>query len=245
MGKYKSIILLRGVPMETKRQNLVEGIIQYISDGRIPRGGKMPTERDLAVKFNVSRNLLREALITLECLGYIEIRGREGIFIRQADLADLDSGMKNIAIWPEEMMQQLMEMRLLTEVPAAGLAAKRRSSEQMEKMHECLANLKRIHLEGERLEGEGAHWDSLLHTLIVESASNTLLSRVYEGLSAVMEKYIGNSRRSLFAMKNWPEKILEQHQQLISAIEDQDEEQASTLARDHINEAMKQLRVFQ
>jgi len=231
--------------METKRHSLVENIIRYISEGKFTPGSKLPPERDLARNFKVSRNLVREALITLECLGYIELRGREGIFVRQTDLTDMDSGMKNIAIWPQEMMQQLMEMRLLTEVPAAGLAAKRRSPEQMVKMNECIKNLRRIHLEGERVDGEGAHWDSLLHTLIVDSANNKLLSRVYEGLSAVMEKYIGNSRRSLFAMKNWAEKILEQHEQLISAIEDQDEEKASTLARDHINEAMRKLRVFQ
>ena len=231
--------------METKRQSLIEEIIDYIAKGNVGPGSKLPPERELAKKLNVSRNLLREALITLECLGYVELRGREGIFISRTDLADINSGMKNISIWPEEMMQQLMEMRLLTEVPAAGLAARRRTPEQMQRLIECKNHLRRIHLEGERTEGEGAHWDSLLHTLVVDSANNTLLSRVYEGLSAVLEKYIGNSRRSLFSMKDWADKILEQHEDLISAIEDQDPERASMLARDHINEAMKQLKVFQ
>jgi len=231
--------------METKRQILIEEIIDYIAKGNAGPGSKLPPERELAKKLNVSRNLLREALVTLECLGYIELRGREGIFISQTDLADINSGMKNISIWPEEMMQQLMEMRLLTEVPAAGLAARRRTPEQMQRLKECKNHLQRIHREGERAEGEGAHWDSLLHTLVVDSANNKLLSRVYEGLSAVMEKYIGNSRRSLFSMKDWADKILEQHEDLISAIEGQDPEKASILARDHINEAMKQLKIFQ
>lgn len=230
--------------METKRAILVEKITELIREGHLIKENKLPPEREFAKMLGVSRNLLREALVTLECLGYIEMHGREGIFIKEIDLADLDSGLRNISIWPEDMMQQLMEMRLLTEIPASGLAAERRTPEQLDRLMECIHQLERIHINGEDHEGEGAHWDSLLHTLIIDSANNKLLSRVYEGLSAVMEKYIGNSRRRLFPYLEWPEKILRQHQQMVVAIVERDSERAKGLAREHIFEAMKQLKVF-
>lgn len=230
--------------METKRELLVREILGLIKEGKIIRRGKLPPEREFAKQLGISRNLLREALVTLECFGYLEMRGREGIFIKEIDLQDLDSGLKNVNIWPEDMMQQLMEMRLLTEVPASGLATERRTAEQLTRLKECIAHLERIHLQGEQREGEGAYWDSLLHTLIIDSANNKLLSRVYEGLSAVMEKYIGNSRRRLFPYLQWPEKILRQHQEMVIAIETGNSDQAKQIAREHIYEAMKQLKVF-
>lgn len=230
--------------METKREILVHEIMNLIKCGELQRGKKLPPEREFAKRLGVSRSLLREALVTLECYGYLEMHGREGIFLKETDLADLDSGLRNITIWPEDMMEQLMEMRLLTEVPAAGLATERRNPEQMDRLRECISNLERIHINGEQRKGEGAYWDSMLHTVIIESANNRLLSRVYEGLSALMEKYIGNSRRRLFPQLEWPEKILKQHKELAKAIEEGNRERAEALAREHIYEAMKQLKVF-
>lgn len=230
--------------METKRQALVDRIMDLIKNGVIDRNRRLPPEREFARQLGVSRNLLREALVTLECAGCIEARGRNGLFVRETDLEDLDSGFRNMNLWPEDTMRQLMEMRILIEVPATGLAAGRKSPEQLEKLHECIRQLKRIHSDGEKYEGEGAHWDSLLHTVIVDSANNKVLSRVYEGLSALMEKYIGNSRRNLFSNQEWPEKILRQHTGLVEAIEGGDFHRAEDLAREHIYEAMKQLKVF-
>jgi len=231
--------------METKRHALVDEIKKLIRDNRLRRGEKIPSEREFAKQLGVSRNLLREAIITLECLGYVEARGHEGFFVREADLDELDSGFRNMNLWPEDTMRQLMEMRMFMEVPAAGLAAERRTEEQLEKLYECIRQLRRIHFDGEEYEGEGAHWDSLLHTVIVDSANNKVLSRVYEGLSVLMEKYIGNSRRKLFSNLEWPEKILKQHTGLVEAIEGHEPHKAERKAREHIYEAMKQQKIFQ
>ncbi|MCE1206748.1 MAG: winged helix-turn-helix domain-containing protein, partial [Spirochaetia bacterium] len=72
--------------MERKRLELVQqlkSLIQSSSFSGKHNGTetKLPPERELAQSLGVSRNLLREAMITLEAMGYIEIRERQGAFI--------------------------------------------------------------------------------------------------------------------------------------------------------------------
>ena len=54
-----------------------------VNDGVIKAGERLPSERDLAEKLNVSRPTIREAMIALELSGIIEIRTGSGIFVTQ------------------------------------------------------------------------------------------------------------------------------------------------------------------
>ena len=65
--------------MNEQRKSLVKKIYQALKNGEISRGNQLMTERELAEKFGVKRSPLREALIVLETMGVIDIRGRQGI----------------------------------------------------------------------------------------------------------------------------------------------------------------------
>ncbi len=222
----------------SKRKRLVADILASVRDGSLR--DRLPAERDLAARFGVSRNILREALVELECTGVLESRGREGFFTRTPDFGLLARTLETLQIWPKDTMRQIMEMRTFTEVPAAGLAAVRRTDEHVALLKECADNLNRIHLSGESWEGEGAHWDSMLHMTVVKAAGNELLVRVYEGLSVLIERYIGTSRKSLFAFMEWPELILGQHIGIVRAVADGDAGAAERISREHIERAIEE-----
>lgn len=227
--------------METKRKALIDRLAAAVDEGRYGKGDRLPPERELAAELKVSRNLLREALITLECQGYLELRGREGIFVRRR-LPDVAASLRPASLWPSMAMEQLMEVRTVIEAPAAALAARRRSDEEVQRLRLCLSHLRTVHLEGETWDGEGAHWDSLLHRTVVEAAHNDLLQRIHEGLAEVMERYIGQSRRWLFSRLEWPDIVLAQHEALVESVCDGDGERASLVVRDHIERALAEHR---
>ena len=228
--------------METKRKALIKRLMTLIDEGRYGERGRLPPERELAAEFRVSRNLLREALITLECQGYLDLRGREGIFVRSSQLPDVAASLRLTALWPSLAMEQLMEVRTLIEIPTAALAAERRTEAEIERLRLCLAHLRSIHLEGEKWDGEGAHWDSLLHRTVVDAAHNDLLQRIHEGLAEVMERAIGQSRRWLFSRLEWPDIVLAQHVELVESICAGDGQRASQVVRDHIERALAEHR---
>ena len=58
-----------------------------VVSGELKAGDRLPPERELALKFNVSRPLLREALRSLAMLGFLEIIQGSGAYVRQPDIA--------------------------------------------------------------------------------------------------------------------------------------------------------------
>lgn len=223
--------------MESKRKALIERIIEMAHQGRF-KSGKLPPERDFSQELKVSRGSLREALVTMEGMGFLEIRGREGVFL-VPKIESSDLSLSTVILWPDETMDHLMEMRKLVEIPAAGLAALRMDLSDLEKIKRCLVELEKVDISPEE---DGARWDSLLHMSIVEGAKNPLISRVFEGLALLMERYIGNTRRQLFATPGLPEAVLNQHRGLVEALEIGDCDRAMRITEEHLDLANRLFR---
>jgi len=228
--------------MEKKREDLVRQLQKMILDPDVFSSGKLAPERELASRLRVSRALLREAIITLEALGYIEIRERQGAFIKAPESADFSASMKYAIFWPGDLLINLMEMRLLIEPPIAGQAALRRTGEELSRMRACIAQLDAAQNTPDFGSSSGAQWDSMLHMLVVEAAKNPLLTRLYEGMRSTMDSYIIISRQRLLALETWPAKILSEHTALVDAIEERNAAKAEEAQRRHLSSALQKLR---
>ncbi|MFY9383317.1 MAG: GntR family transcriptional regulator, partial [Acetomicrobium sp.] len=71
------------------RKELAINIYNLIKEGKLGHNGKLPSERKLASMCNVTRPLIREALAILEAFGIIEVRDRQGIFIREKSWSEI------------------------------------------------------------------------------------------------------------------------------------------------------------
>ena len=85
--------------MNSTRKELIQRLTALISKGDIVTGGKLPSERELASILNTSRPLLREALISLEALGYVDIRDRQGIFLTGENPGEALLSMGRVQVW--------------------------------------------------------------------------------------------------------------------------------------------------
>ncbi|PKL05782.1 MAG: hypothetical protein CVV53_07685 [Spirochaetae bacterium HGW-Spirochaetae-9] len=228
--------------MEKKREELVRRVLGMIHDPQAFPDGKLPPERELAATLNISRNLLREVIITLEAMGYISVRERQGAFIVKPNSDDFSASLKLASFWPDDMLINVMEMRLIIEPPIAGLAALRRDDGELAKMKDCVAKLIAIHDSPSHGASSGGQWDSMLHMLVVRAARNPLLDRLYEGLSSTMDKYIVLSRVKLLALPDWPQKIIADHSALVAAIDAKDEVAARDAQSRHLGSALAMLK---
>ncbi len=72
-------------PNTTERayQKLAAQILALVSEGEFSPGQRLPSERALAERFDVSRTALREAIIALELQGAVEVRVGSGIYLSQ------------------------------------------------------------------------------------------------------------------------------------------------------------------
>jgi GntR family transcriptional repressor for pyruvate dehydrogenase complex len=191
-------------------------IRMYLERNGLQPGDRIGTEKDLAREFGVSRPTLREAVRLLAGTHLIRVRqGRTGgIFVASTLNDSIGHSMSaSIAVMlasESVTLCQLLEARMLMEVPLAGLAAAKADEAAIAELEDAIA------------EAEGknpAHDDFRLadarfHQIIAETAGNDLLVAFtrwsLEVLQPSLVKRIGSA---LVA-----EDILEQHAAILRAI---------------------------
>ena len=225
------------IGMNESRRLLVEKIYNAVRDGSLVRDGKLPTERELASIMETSRTSMREALIVLETLGIIEVRGKQGLYEKKVDVAGLNSSLDLYASWPADVIPQVFTVRIMLESPAAGLAARSRTEGDLAKLEECLVHFERIFSENSEESGrEGARWNDIFHRTVVAASHNDILIRMHEGLSGIIERAMNalNRNRLTTPRDQWPERITGEHAVIVSAIRLRDEEAARERMRKHL-----------
>jgi GntR family transcriptional regulator, transcriptional repressor for pyruvate dehydrogenase complex len=223
--------------LNSTRKELINRLANLIHKGDLAIDGKLPSERELALKLNTSRPLLREALISLEALGYLEIRDRQGIFLTGENPNEALRALGQAQVWPMEILSQVMEIRQIMDPGAAALAAMRRNGDDIGKLEECIVMMEKIHEEHDPREASlGAYWNKVLHSTVFKATGNTLLSRLYEGLLEMSEKGISAMRSSVlnFGTPDTNKQVLEQHRNLVAAIRGSDMECAREAAKAHL-----------
>ena len=105
-------------------QELVRELTAELNTGAYPVGARLPAERELAQKYNVSRPTVREAIIALEVQGLVEVRVGSGAYVVRLPGGEGQPGFAVSAF-------ELTEARLLFEGEAAALAATQVTDEDL------------------------------------------------------------------------------------------------------------------
>jgi GntR family transcriptional repressor for pyruvate dehydrogenase complex len=223
--------------MNPTRKELIQKLSNSIARGEFVKDGKLPSERELASLMGTNRPLLREALISLEALGYLDIRDRQGIFLAGETQSHFMKTIDQAHIWPMDILAQVMEIRQIMDPGATALAARRRNDGDMEKLEECLAVLEKIHSAGgSDAAAQGAYWNTVLHSTIFKATGNTLLARLYESLLEMSERGISVMRSDALDSRAAERtgKALQQHRKVVAAIRDRDMARAREASKEHL-----------
>lgn len=119
--------LFRAVRTGNAFEETVERLLQTIKLGVVDPGQRLPAERDLAARFNVSRVTLREAIRALQQAGYVESRrGRYGgTFVSRTPPRPDRRSLKRVAMEMGSALDDALTLRSVLEVGAAEAAARR------------------------------------------------------------------------------------------------------------------------
>jgi GntR family transcriptional repressor for pyruvate dehydrogenase complex len=148
-------------------QELVTVLSEQIRDGQLKRGDKLPTESAIMEAHGVSRTVVREAISRLQAAGQVETRHGIGTFVLDTPSP---SGFR---IDPATVVTlrdvlAILELRISLEVESAGLAALRRSDEQLAAMRAALDALN----ESAAHAGDAVASDFAFHLEIALSTGN-------------------------------------------------------------------------
>lgn len=192
---------------------LSEKIISQITDalvrGELKPGERLPTERDLAVQFGVSRTVIRDAVKTLAGRGILHVRHGAGIFIAATE--EGSGGLSGLLPLEGSGLKDLFGVRRVLEVEGAGWAAEERTEHHVERLRSILENASQHTNEPEVLSER----DAQFHVAIAEASRNLVLVRVMLTLLDLLAK----ARLETLSITGRPELSLEQHGRIVEAIE--------------------------
>jgi len=128
------------------RKGLSEAIAdrleQMILSRELRVGERLPSEHSMAEQFEVSRNILREALRILSGRGLISVRNGDGVYVTRPRDSELGQMMNRYVRLGGVSIEQIYEMRLALEVAACCRAAQRRRSSQLKEMEAIVARMR-------------------------------------------------------------------------------------------------------
>jgi GntR family transcriptional regulator, transcriptional repressor for pyruvate dehydrogenase complex len=120
------------VPPERRRyERVVDSLLELIEARGLGPGDAMPTERELAEQFGVSRNVLRQAFGILEERGLLSTLRGSGRYLRDAANPAAADGRSQVEI---ASIADVLEARILLETQIAQLACERRTSEEAQNL---------------------------------------------------------------------------------------------------------------
>ena len=121
---------------------VIDNIRQMIADGELQAGQKLPSERELAEKFNVSRVPIREALKILEYMGVLDSSPGDGTYVKNTSAQSLVSKMDFSFDATADTIRDLLELRIVLETFAAYHAAQRRTDEDIASIQKLLRDMR-------------------------------------------------------------------------------------------------------
>ncbi len=150
---------------------IISKIREHINNKNLEPGEKLPSERVLSEKLEVSRNNVREAIQKLEFYGLLKSIPQSGTFVANIGIVALNGMVDDILALKEPDFQTKIETRILLELETVRLAALRRTSKDLKRLKKALKAHETRVINGE----DSAQEDLLFHLAITKASHNSIL----------------------------------------------------------------------
>lgn len=224
-----------GLPLSRRAYEFVaHELLVLILSGRFRVGDRLPSERELASQLGVSRPTVRQALGLLSSHGLVETRTGSGTFVVGPVVAPEGSPARDV-----DSAREIMEARLVVEVAAARLAA-RRSRRQGEALELLRAIVEALERSVERASFP-AEIDLAFHRTVCRLTANPCLV----GLIAPLWQHAGSAIVSALGQGRWtPEdtaRVAAEHRAVFEALRVGDPELAGFAMERHLRSELAKL----
>jgi DNA-binding FadR family transcriptional regulator len=208
---------------------IVDQIRQLIIDGRLARGERLPSERELAERFHVSRLNVRDALRVLKAQGLLEIRvgASGGAFVTAPTTAVVGEGITTVLLMSSVSPDEVAEARLLIELGTLALAVQRATSEDVGRLRELCDRSQAALAAGEY----DVELSARFHALLAIAAHNGAVEMLTESFRVPLSMHAARVREP----EEWSHaQSVAEHIAIVDAIDARDLARARTVMTDHL-----------
>lgn len=234
--------------MSRLHRSLLRVLVADIVGGALPTGARLPTETELAQRFEVSRGVARECLRSLEERGLITVKHGSGATVRPRAAWDMLNPDVVSALLERDgsarVLADYLECRRLLEIEAAGLAAERASCEHLVSLSDALDRMAAaaVAAPGSASAEDLFHEaDVAFHRAVIEATGNSALGRMTEPI----HRALAAARRPLARPEHRLERSLPEHRRILAAIADRAPDAARAAMQDHLLTVERYLREYE
>jgi GntR family transcriptional repressor for pyruvate dehydrogenase complex len=227
-------IVRTNVPLRRVRRSyeqVADQLRGLIVSGRLPQGGRLPTELELARELGVGRATVREALRMLAAEGLVRTSKGQGggSYVTMPTVDGISESLSsNIALLAgaqDLTLDELIEVRELLEVPAARLAARRRADTDLELLRESIpADAPALDTQAEFVHNRD------FHKTLIECCDNRLLQIAAQPVFSALQTSLSRSGLP----RAFHRSIHAHHARIVEAVEAGDENAAGSEMHDHL-----------
>lgn len=213
-------------------RKIADSIADAIEAGQYKLGDRLPTERDLAEQFGVSRPSVREATIALEMMGMIETVHGQGNFV---SARVRPTTLSSVEIDTEAGAFELIEACRVFEGEAAALAATAITDDQIARLEALVERMAR------RGSVQDEDADREFHLVIAHASGNSAIIATIENLWLWRDRSALARNTLTQARGADPEPRIDGRRRVVEALKDRDPAAARDAMRGHLERVIDHL----
>lgn len=210
-------------------EQVADQLSARIAAGTYIVGERLPSERDLAAAFGVSRPTVREAVIALELDGLVEVKTGSGVYVIARAPKSGSPGVTDIGPF------ELLEARRGIEGEAAALAAQRITDDELAELEALVVEME-LENKTDVIMSEDA--DRRFHMTIARATQNSAMIAIIEMLWDTRNRSPQSIRFLEHVRANGVKPIIDEHTAIMKALHQRDPALARAAMRQHLSSVM-------
>jgi GntR family transcriptional regulator, transcriptional repressor for pyruvate dehydrogenase complex len=205
------------VQSEKLAHSVVRQIELLILRGILRPGERLPSERELSERLDVSRPSLREAIAELQARGLLSTRAGAGVFVSQTLAAIFPPALSRLLAAHDEALFDYIDFRRDLEGLAAERAALHGSDTDLKVVDTMFRKMEAAH--AKRNPEEEASLDAEFHLAIVEAGHNVVMLHMMRSMFGLLRDGVFYNRQIMFKQRTTRESLLDQHRAINTAVQ--------------------------
>jgi DNA-binding FadR family transcriptional regulator len=227
-------------PIHARRtfEEICQRIRELLALGMLKPGDKLPPERDLAQQFGVSRNVLREALRSLEMAGVLRLQKgvKGGAFIREGDMGRMNEVMRDMLSLGTISVRELAEARIHILDLVVRLACKSAGKSDLDALEENVDRTELATSEGRSLDRVECSRE--FYRLLSAATGNQVIAMIVHSVTEIHMRFVYAKVAASGALMP---RLVEKRRQFLAALCARDVDKATRMMRTHLESVHRML----
>jgi GntR family transcriptional repressor for pyruvate dehydrogenase complex len=212
-----------------KRQNIYEQVVEhlkcYIVENGLQAGDRLPTEAELAARFRVSRQSIREAVKVLESIGLVETRPRDGSRLKELNTSNLTDHLHFLFSLDGATFAEMTATRIVVECAFLPTIVRNADESDFRRMETAIGHMR----ESVGNRDSFIQADMEFHQVLVAATKN----RVMAGFGVMLQEFFAKVRTEADPTAEEQLESIREHERIVAALRNKNIRAVSNAMHQH------------